>query len=165
MVKPHGRWRRSTQTTIRRVRRLAVPALALAVVLVAACGQQPFELTASGPYPYTAEVSPSLERVAILVTITQHSVDDLSINPADFVARDANHRIYPANPTATLADARVVTRPAGMRGGLPLPSITLRGGDVLSGFVVFDVPYGVRPTELIWRQTDADYPVKLSPAT
>jgi hypothetical protein len=34
---------------------------------------------------------------AVLVTITNQSGGDLPINPADFVARDAQRRIYPAN--------------------------------------------------------------------
>jgi hypothetical protein len=48
-----------------------------------------------------------------------------------------------------------------MRGSLPLPTMTLRGDDLVSGFVVFDVPAGVRPVELIWRQTDSDYLVPI----
>jgi hypothetical protein len=43
--------------------------------------------------------------LAFLVTITNQSGGDLQINPADFVARDAQHRIYPANAAATIADA------------------------------------------------------------
>ena len=34
--------------------------------------------------------------------------------------------------------------------------------DVLAGFVVFDVPAGVRPTQLVYRQTDADHVVDLA---
>jgi len=45
----------------------------------------------------------------------------------------------------------------------PLPAATLRQNDVLSGFVVFDVPTGVRPVDLVWRQTDGDSVVGLSP--
>jgi hypothetical protein len=43
----------------------------------------------------------------------------------------------------------------------PLPVVTLRQSDVLSGFVVFDVPAGVRPVDLIWRQSDTDTVVHL----
>lgn len=141
-------------------RRLVV---VLAGVLLVACGQAPFALSASGPFAYPAVVKPPLERVAILVTIASRSVDDLQINPADFVARDADLRVYAANPTATVADAglvRVATGPR--RETLPLPVVTLRQNDVLSGFVVFDVPEGVRPVELIWRQTDTDSVVRLA---
>jgi hypothetical protein len=93
---------------------------------------------------------------AVLVTITNQFGGDLQINPADFVAREAQRRIYPANADATVADARLVSRPPKMRGSLPLPTITLRSDDVLAGFVVFDVPAGVQPVELIWRQSDTD---------
>jgi hypothetical protein len=78
------------------------------------------------------------------------------------VARDAERRIYPANPAATAADARSVAGPPNLRGALPLPTITLRGDDVLSGFVVFDVPAGVRPVQVIWRQTDNDHVASLA---
>jgi hypothetical protein len=49
-----------------------------------------------------------------------------------------------------------------LRGTLPLPVATMRQNDVLTGYVVFDVPPGVRPVELIWRQTDSDYTVPLT---
>jgi len=137
--------------------------LAAALVLVVgACNKAPYALEAFGPFSDAAVVTPSLERVAILVTITNRSDSDLQINPADFVARDAQHRIYPANAAATVADARLVSRPPQMRGSLPLPTITLRSDDVLSGFVVFDVPAGVQPVELIWRQSDTDSIATLS---
>jgi hypothetical protein len=102
---------------------------------------------------------------AILVTIANHSGDDLQVNPGDFVARDAERRVYPANAAATVADAPLISRPPQMRGTLPLPTITLRTDDVLSGFVVFDVPAGVRPVELIWRQSDTDSVTTLASAT
>ena len=144
---------------------MAIALLATAAVLAStACGAESFSLDASGPYPYPAVVNPSLERVAILVTIRNRSGDDLTINPADFVARDASHRVYPANPTATAAEARLASGPATMRGALPLPTVTLRSDDVLTGFVVFDVPAGVRPNELIWRQSDSDRVVSLAPS-
>jgi hypothetical protein len=126
------------------------------LLVAGACSKTPFTLDAVGPFPDAAVVTPSLERVAILVTITNQSGNDLQINPADFVARDAQHRIYPANAAATIADTHLVSRPPKMRGSLPLPTITLRTDDILSGFVVFDVPAGVRPVELIWRQSDTD---------
>jgi len=139
--------------------------LAVAVTLAtAACGKAPYALDAVGPFSDAAVVTPSLERVAILVTITNQSGGDLQINPADFVARDAQHRIYAANASATVADARLVSRPPKMRGSLPLPTITLRSDDVLSGFVVFDVPAGIEPVELIWRQSDTDSVAILSNA-
>ena len=51
---------------------------------------------------------------------------------------------------------------AAQRGTLPLPTITLRGDDTISGFVVFDVPAGKQPVELIWRQSDTDTVALLS---
>ncbi len=138
----------------------------LLAVLAVACSGETFTLTASAPFAYSAVVHPSLERVAILVTITNRSEDDLQINPADFAARDDKRRIYPANPVATVADARLVRLAAGslgMRDALPLPVLTLRKDDVLSGFIAFDVPAGVRPVQLIFRQSDADRVVDLSP--
>lgn len=130
-------------------------------------GDQPVVIRASGPFAYSAVLNPSLERIAIVLTIANRSADDLQINPADFAARDAEHQVYPADVAATIADARAVTLaagPLGMRGIVPLSTITLRKDDVLSGFVVFDVPVGVRPVELIFRQSDSDRVVDL-PAT
>jgi hypothetical protein len=90
----------------------------------------------------------------------------LQINPADFVARDANHRVYPSDPSATTTDASLVRMVAGPRlEALPLPTMTLRQADVLSGFIVFAVPEGVRPVELVWRQSDTDQVAQLAPAT
>jgi hypothetical protein len=144
--------------------------LLASVVLIAsvACSSAPFTLTASGPWAYSAAVDPPFERVAILVTITNRSGDDLAVNPGDFMARDADHRIYPANPTAALSDAHAVRLAYVMQNGkqavAPLPTVTLRQDDALSGFVVFDVPEGVRPVELIWRQSDTDSVVNLASA-
>jgi hypothetical protein len=143
--------------------RQSLGAVLLAGLVTIACSTPPTPLAASGPISYPAAVSPPLERVAILVTITNRSTDDLLINPADFVARDGEHRIYPANPVATGGDANLVRLATGPRlEVLPLPTVTLRHADVLSGFVVFDVPAGVRPVELVWRQTDNDRVVPLS---
>lgn len=128
-----------------------------------ACSQQPFTLVASRPFTYSADVDPPFERIAILVTISDQSGDDLAVNPADFVARDAGDRIYPADPTAAVTDAHAVRIAHGIQSISPLPVITLRQSDILSGFVVFDVPAGVRPVELIWRQSDTDYVVHLDP--
>ena len=153
-----------------RVSRAMLPAVLSAALFAVACSSDPpFTLEASGPYAYSAEypavVNLPAERVAILVTITNRSGDDLSVSPADFVARDSDHRIYPANPTETAADAvavRVASKAQGMGDAMPLPAVTLRQNDVISGFVVFDVPAGVRPVDLIWRQTDTDSVVALS---
>jgi Domain of unknown function (DUF4352) len=137
----------------------------LFVALIAtACRTQASPLTAaSGPLNYPSGVTPPLERVAIFVTITNHGGDDLVINPADFVARDADHRIYPSDPAATVSDGNMVRLTSGPGPDvLPLPTVTLRQADVLSGFIVFAVPQGVRPVELVWRQTDADQVVQLS---
>ncbi|MDE3074931.1 MAG: DUF4352 domain-containing protein [Chloroflexota bacterium] len=143
------------------------PALAVVLplaVALAACGTPGVVLKASAPFAYASAVGPSLERVAILVTITNNSQDDLAVDPTEFVARDAGNRIYPANAAATAADAgsvRVAAGQLGMSGVLALPVMTLRQHDVLRGFVVFDVPQGVRPVALIFRQPDTDDVVSL----
>ncbi len=147
----------------RRTSLLIAVAIALAV---ASCSSPPFTLIAEGPWSYWADVEPPLQRVAILVTIESHTGDDLAVNPADFHVRDVDHRLYPANPQATAADGHSFRLANAVHGGatsnLPLPTVTLRQGDVLSGFVVFDVPAGVLPVELIWRQTDSDTMVPLA---
>jgi hypothetical protein len=150
--------------TLLRLRGCRFPFAALLAGLVTvACSSAPTPLAASGPIIYPAAVSPPVERVAILVTITNRSTDDLQINPADFVARDSEHRIYAANPMATGTDANLVRLATGPRlEVLPLPTVTLRQADIVSGFVVFDVPAGVRPVELVWRQSDNDRVVPLA---
>lgn len=132
-------------------------------LLLAGCTGDPFALEASGPFRYQAAIGPAFDRVAILVTVLNRSGDDLQVNPADFVARDAEHSIYASNPAATIADARLAAGAPGLSGALPLPTITLRAEDVLTGFVVFDVPSGVSLVELVWRQSDADTVVALRP--
>jgi hypothetical protein len=139
--------------------RLAILLLGLTL---AACSQTPFLFDASAPFGYSADVDPPFQRVAVMVTITSRSTDDLAVNPGDFVARDANNRIYPANPTAAVSDAHAVRLANGVQSIAPLPVATLRDTDVISGFVVFDVPTGVKLTELIWRQSDQDYVVRLA---
>jgi hypothetical protein len=139
--------------------------LAILVVNIAlvACSKPSSPLAASGPFTYPSSVTPPLERIAILVTITNPGSDDMQINPSDFVARDGDHHIYPADPTATTADGDLVRLSTGPRlEALPLPTVTLRQTEVLSGFIVFDVPQGVRPVELIWRQSDTDQIAALS---
>ena len=143
----------------------ALPAIAVALALTA-CGSATQSLTASAPFAYPSPVGPSLERVAILVTVTNESQDDLAVDPSEFAARDASNRIYPANAAATTADAssvRVAGGQLGLSGLLPLPVITLRQNDILTGFVVFDVPQGIRPVALIFRQPDSDSVVTLPP--
>jgi uncharacterized protein DUF4352 len=144
-------------------RRLTI-ALAALLITGACTSRPPYTLDAVGPFTDAAVLAPSLERVAVLVTITNQSGGDLQINPADFVVRDGQHRIFPSNAVATQADARLVSRPPQMRGSLPLPTITLRPDDVLSGFVVFDVPAGAQLVELVWRQVDSDSIAPLSTA-
>jgi hypothetical protein len=136
----------------------------LAMLMITACSTQASPLTAaSGPLNYPSGVTPPLERVAIFVTITNHGTDDLLINPADFVARDADHRVWASDPAATVSDGNMVRLTAGPGlDVLPLPTMTLRQSDVLSGYIVFDVPQGVTPVELVWRQTDTDQVVSLS---
>jgi hypothetical protein len=141
---------------------------ALGAVLVAtACSAQASALTsASGPLNYPSGVNPPIERIAIFVTITNHGTDDLQINPADFVARDVDHRVYASDPAATVADGNLVRLTSGPGPDvLPLPTVTLRQADVLSGFIVFDVPQGVKPVELVWRQSDNDQVAQLSALT
>jgi len=143
------------------------PVLLLLVGLASmACStNKPSPLAAAGPFVYPSPATPPLERVAILVTITNQGTDDMQINLADFIARDADHRIYPADSAATTADGNSVRLATGPRlEVLPLPTVTLRQADVLSGFVVFDVPQGVRPVELVWRQSDTDQIAHLQPA-
>jgi len=141
---------------------------AFAGLLVIGCSSTPFTLAASGPYvypanwAYPADANPSLDRIAVLVTITNLSGDDLQINPADFLVRDSQHRVYPSNVTAMGPTITSANLPSETRGSLPLPTVTLRSNDVLSGFIVFDVPAGVRPVELIWRQSDTDSIVTLA---
>ena len=139
----------------------------LLMLVTCACSAQTSPLTAaSGPLNYPSGVNPPIERLAIFVTITNHGTDDLVINPADFVARDADHHIYPSDPTATVNDANLVRLSAGPSlDVLPIPAVTLRQADVLSGFIVFDVPQGVRPVELVWRQSDTDQVAQLSTLT
>lgn len=132
--------------------------------LAAGCASESLRLSASAPFSYASPVESSLERVAIVVTITNLTDNDLVLNPADFWARDADRRIYPANVLAGQADTRQVALVGdhlGMRGLLPLPAATLRKNDVLSGFIVFDVPAGTRPAQLVFRDSDTDHVVDL----
>jgi hypothetical protein len=138
--------------------------LGCALIVTTACSAAASPLTAaSGPLNYPSGVTPPIERVAIFVTITNHGTDDLVINPADFVARDADHRVWASDPAATVSDANMVRLTAGPGlDVLPIPMVTLRQADVLSGFIVFDVPQGVQPVEIVWRQTDTDQILPLS---
>jgi hypothetical protein len=137
---------------------------ACALLVSAGCaGGRPYVLEAAGPFIYTAAVGPAFDRVAVLVSVANRSGDDLQINPADFVARDAQRRVFAANAAATIADARAAGQSPGLRGISPLPTLTLRGDDVVLGYVVFDVPVGAAPVELIWRQTDGDVVAALRP--
>ena len=79
------------------------------------------------------------------------------------MARDADHRVYLSGPAATVSDANLVRLTSGPSPDvLPLPTVTLRQADVLSGFIVSAVPQGVRPVELVWRQIDADQVLQLT---
>jgi hypothetical protein len=140
---------------------VAVSAFTLA--LAACASGRPYALEAAGPFLYPAEVGPAFNRLAILVTVVNHSGDDLQVNPSDFLARDAQQRVYPSNPAATIADARVAGHASALRGILPLAAVTLRTNDVLNGYIAFDVPAGVTPVELVWRQSDADAVAVLRP--
>jgi len=137
--------------------------LAIGFAAVGCSKQSTSPLAAAGPFSYPSTATAPLERVAILVTVTNQGTDDMQINPADFLARDADHHIYPANATATGADGNLVRLTTGPRlEALPLPTVTLRQSEILSGFIVFDVPQGVRPVELVWRQSDADQVAQLA---
>jgi HlyD family secretion protein len=130
-------------------------------------GDQAVTLKAATPFAYSAVTASSLERMAVVVTVTNRSGDDLLVNPAEFLARDVDDYVYPANLAATAADASAVTlagAPLGMRGIVPLGAVTLRKNDSVTGFVVFDVPVGVQLVELVHRQTDADRVVQLPAA-
>ena len=163
-----GSWLRHQRPGMSCARWIAVVLAAFAGLAVIGCSSTPFTLAASGPYiypanwAYPADANPSLDRVAVLVTITNQSGDDLPVNPADFLVRDGQHRVYPANVTAMGPAMSSANLPRETRGSLPLPTVTLRSNDVLSGFIVFDVPSGVRPVELIWRQSDTDSIVTLA---
>jgi hypothetical protein len=146
-----------------RSRPLVLGLLLLGLFLAGCSGGQPNALQAAGPFRYPATPGPALDRVAVLMTVGNNSGDDLQVNPADFLARDAQRRVYPSNPPVTLADARLIGQAPDLRGIAPLPTLTLRGGDVLVGFVVFDLPAGVAPVEVVWRQSDADTVVALRP--
>ncbi len=135
----------------------------LALTIAGCTTGQPFVLEGAGPFMYPASIGPAFDRVAILVSVANRSGDDLQVNPADFVARDGSKRVYAANAQATLADAKLAGQSPALRGVPPLPTITLRADDVLTGFVVFDVPAGVSPTELVWRQSDSDVVAVLRP--
>jgi uncharacterized protein DUF4352 len=142
-------------------------AILLAATLAASCAGETFSLSANAAFSYQAVVDPTVERIAVLLTVTNKSEDDLQVNPADFTLRAPDRHIYPSNPAATAADANVVRRVAATRGlsGLqPMPVAILRKNDVLTVFVVFDVPAGVRPSELVYRQSDTDRVVDLSGA-
>jgi Domain of unknown function (DUF4352) len=147
---------------------MALTALVLLLAFVlTGCGAATLSLKASAPFAYPSPVGPSLERVAVLLTITNNSQDDLAVDPGEFAARDSGNRVYPANAAATAADAslvRVTAGQLGMNAALSLPVMTLRQNDVLTGFVVFDVPQGVRPVALIFRQPDNDTTVALPAA-
>jgi len=137
--------------------------LVVVALLVSACAaSDTLVLTISQPFSYSPLVDSSIERVAIVVTVTNRSDNDILINPGDFWARDQNNRLYAANVVAGVADARLVRLAGGqigMTGLLPLPAANLRKNDVISGFVVFDVPAGARPTQLLYRETDTDHVV------
>jgi hypothetical protein len=144
--------------------RAAVAVLGALALLIGGCtGGRPYVLEAAGPFLYPAAVGPAFDRVAILVSVANRSGDDLQVNPADFVARDRQHRVYAANAAATVADARLAGQSPALRGISPLPTITLRADDVLNGFIVFEVPAGVLPSELVWRQSDSDVVAVLRP--
>lgn len=150
---------------LRQIGRPGVGMVLIALVVglvVAGCATTPYTLAAAGPFSYPAnwgyptDVDPSLDRVGVLVTITNRSGDDLQVNPADFLVRDGQRHVYAADLAATAAATSRTNQPSALQGTLPLPSLTLRNDDVLSGVVVFDLPSGDRPVELIWRQSDSD---------
>ena len=99
-------------------------ALCALVLALAVCTTgPPYALEAAGPFVYPAVVGPAFDRIAILVTVANRSTDDLAVNPTDFLTRDAQRRVYPSNPAATIADMRLAGQSPGLRGILPLPTI------------------------------------------
>src|SRR5437868_6499049 len=93
-----------------------IAVMAIALSLAGCSASRPFVLEAAGPFLYPAVVGPAFDRVAILVSVANRSGDDLQVNPADFIARDNQKRVYPASPTATVADARLAGQSPGLRG-------------------------------------------------
>src|SRR5437763_1889338 len=73
---------------------------------------EPYTVAAPGPIPSPApaNVHAPLEVVAIIVSITRRTGDDLQINRAHIAARNANRRLYVANATDTAAAVRLVSR-------------------------------------------------------
>jgi hypothetical protein len=67
-----------------------------------------------------------------------HGTDDLLINPADFVARDDEHRVWASDPVAALSDGNLVRLTAGFD-VLPMPTIILRQSDVLCSTICWCV--------------------------
>jgi uncharacterized protein DUF4352 len=140
-------------------------AILLAAAFASSCASETFSLAANAAFSYQATVDSTIDRIAVLMTVTNKSEDDLQVNPADFTLRAPDRHIYPSNPVATAADANAVRRTAASRGlsGLqPMPVVILRKNDVLTAFVVFDVPAGVRPSQLVYRQSDTDRVVDIS---
>jgi hypothetical protein len=136
----------------------------LAGVTAVACSSAPFTLDSTGSYSYPSAVNPAFEEIAVFVTITNRSGDDLQVNPTDFVARDTTRHVYLASPPATTSGVPLAGVPLKMASSLPLPIVTLRNDDVLTGYVVFDVPTNTQLAQLIWRQSDKDYNVNLASA-
>lgn len=144
--------------------RRAVAAACIALLATSCTAAETFSVAASAPFVYQAFVDASLDRFAVAVTITNHSEDDLLVNPGDLALRDRDGRIYVANLPTSATDARLV-RLVGSRLGLPsllpLSPVTLRKDDTVAGFLTFDLPAGTRPVELVFRQVDTDRVVEL----
>lgn len=143
--------------------RLAV-LVGVALALAACAPSEATGISAAAPFTYQAPVDATIERLAVVITVAHRTEDDLLVDPALFALRDREGRLYSANVPAAAADARLVRQAGtslGLAGLLPLPALTLRKDDSLTGFIVFDVPLHTRPVELIFRQTDTDQVVPL----
>jgi uncharacterized protein DUF4352 len=133
-------------------------------VLATACGGESVGMSATAPFSYPALIDGSLRRYAVPVTVVNHGDGSLLVSPTEFQARDRDRHVYRADPVATAGDAALVRRvagPLGMSGLTALPTVNLQKNDVVSGFVVFEVPFGVQLSQLVFREGDNDHVTEL----
>ncbi len=143
----------------------ALAILGMLVLAAVACESQSVVLNAQGPISYPAPVDASLRRFIVGATVENRGSGQLVVSPASFQARDAGGRVFRADANAAAADAqqiRLVASRAGIGLG-PLPTVSLQGGDRVSGLVVFEVPAGTRLTQLVFRADDHYYTIDLTP--
>ena len=128
---------------------LLVVALVPLVALLRAAPIEPVVLTAYGPVEQPPAPSAFVRRVAVSLAVTNHTNALVFVSPLQFRAMDGEHRYYRANVDATLrVDAyRLVASGPGTGGAMA--AVTLRNGDTVAGYVVFDVPLGARLTQIV----------------